>query len=372
MKQLGKYLFVVKNMATLLLLITILYSTEGFGQTFTNEVTASLVQGDANNEVKVIFTVGSSLTYDQPENNNIFVYFKFLESDLINSSNPHDIQVGSSQFNMNPQSDGPGGGFYFYTFEADGVDLSDSEWGANNQVEVGTFVLTNIPIDKVILTTIQYSSGSWQGTALINSDNENLLDWNGGTGFNITLSVTTPVELTTFKAKKVDDSQSLLTWATASELNNDRFEVERSVDGVNFEMIGEVAGQGTTTIAQDYDFVDARPAIGTNYYRLRQVDYDGTFAYTDIEHLQFGETQQSFSVFPNPVSDQLYLTTPFIGNESVEISVFNNLGQLVLQQSFVAGGRHALNTIDLANGLYLIQATIGKEQYEESIVVQRQ
>ena len=187
----------------------------------------------------------------------------------------------------------------------------------------------------------------------------------------ISCFATTPVELTTFQAEKVADSQSLLTWSTASELNNDRFEVERSVDGVNFEMIGEVAGNGTTTVAQDYDFVDARPAIGTNYYRLRQVDYDGAFEYTDVKHLQFGDIQQSFSAFPNPVSDQLYLTTPFVGDSSVEINVFNNLGQLVLQQSFGAGVRHTLNTVDLPNGLYLVQATIGKEHYEESIVVQR-
>ena len=188
------------------------------------------------------------------------------------------------------------------------------------------------------------------------------------TGF---CSVATPVELTTFDVEKHLNSQSMLTWATSSELNNDRFEVERSTDGLNFGMIGEVQGNGTTSIAQEYSFTDSKPAVGTNYYRLRQVDFDGAFEYTDIKSVHFGDVQQAFSVFPNPASDELQISTPFIGNQAVDILIFNNQGQLMKQQTFGANNRHTLNITDLANGLYLIQATSGNERHEQSVVVHR-
>ena len=162
-----------------------------------------------------------------------------------------------------------------------------------------------------------------------------------------------------------------MTWETASELNNDRFEVERSADGIDFGVIGEVKGFGTTTATQYYSFIDANPVAGTNYYRLRQVDFDGAFEYTDIKSVHFGEATQSFSVFPNPASDELQISTPFFSNQSVDIHIFNNQGQLMKQQTFGANNRHTLNISDLANGLYLIQLTSGNERHEQSVVVHR-
>lgn len=112
-----------------------------------------------------------------------------------------------------------------------------------------------------------------------------------------------PIELIYFNAtpnqKLVD-----LTWATASELNNDFFTVERSQDGNTWEVVATVNGQGTTTQRTDYSDVDSRPFSGLSYYRLKQTDYDGKFSYSQIK-----------SVFVNSDSVELLKVVNVLGQE---------------------------------------------------------
>jgi hypothetical protein len=107
----------------------------------------------------------------------------------------------------------------------------------------------------------------------------------GGAGargqIRITYTPQLPVELTYFKGKSIDEGIQL-DWQTASEVDNDHFIVERSQDGVYFESRGKVNGKGTVDFTHNYSFLHERPASGNNYYRLRQVDIDGTFDLSDI------------------------------------------------------------------------------------------
>jgi hypothetical protein len=89
-----------------------------------------------------------------------------------------------------------------------------------------------------------------------------------------------PVKLFYFTGKKVEN-YSQLDWATAIEIDNEKFVVERSGDGVHFEAIGSVKGAGNTTVRQDYQWLDKTPLSGWNYYRLKQVDFDGDIEYTN-------------------------------------------------------------------------------------------
>jgi hypothetical protein len=78
-----------------------------------------------------------------------------------------------------------------------------------------------------------------------------------------------------------------LDWATASELHNDYFTVERSMDGLNWENIIQIAGAGTSTNRNDYSEVDTRPIEGLSYYRLKQTDFDGQFTYSHAVSVQY-------------------------------------------------------------------------------------
>jgi hypothetical protein len=135
-----------------------------------------------------------------------------------------------------------------------------------------------------------------------------------------------PVEWLGFDGRVIGE-EVVLDWATASELNNNYFEVERAIDGENFERIGVLAGNGTTQEIQHYQFIDMNPKNGSNYYRLKQVDLDGQFAFSEIVNLNVAPSGFRYAVFPNPTSDFLNVSTT--DNKIVNIELLNLNGQVV-------------------------------------------
>lgn len=108
----------------------------------------------------------------------------------------------------------------------------------------------------------------------------------------------------------------IIAWATASESNNDYFTVERSKDGISFEAIVEVDGAGNSdNYFLNYKVTDFSPFEGTSYYRLKQTDFDGKFALSDVKAVNFNNPLQTplWSVFPNPTS----LNGVFIKNTNI-------------------------------------------------------
>lgn len=133
------------------------------------------------------------------------------------------------------------------------------------------------------------------------------------TGFSGTGTQTgLPVDLLAFRARPGKD-QVLLSWVTASELNNDRFEVEHSLDAETFVQVGTVRGVGTTQDVQTYQFAHPVDQSGTHYYRLRQVDTDGTFTYSPVVSVQVSVASQGLQarLYPNPnLSGRFFLRLP--------------------------------------------------------------
>lgn len=167
---------------------------------------------------------------------------------------------------------------------------------------------------------------------------------------NVTISSSAPlpVELTRFGA--VAKSQAVsLSWATASEKNNDHFEVQRSATGREYATIGAVKGHGSTTMAHDYSFVDSRPLAGTSYYRLRQVDADGTFSFSPVAAVQT-EAGTKVLLYPNPSANQLILPA---GIGAVRYRMFNALGQTLLSGKATDNDR--LDITSLPKGPFFLE-----------------
>ena len=157
-----------------------------------------------------------------------------------------------------------------------------------------------------------------------------------------------PVELTRFDATAKSQAVSL-SWATASEKNNDRFEVQRSATGSEYATIGAVKGQGSTTMAHDYSFVDSRPLAGTSYYRLRQVDADGTFSFSPVAAVQT-EARTKVLLYPNPSANLLILPA---GIGAVQYRMFNALGQTLLSGKATDNDR--LDITSLPKGPFFLE-----------------
>jgi hypothetical protein len=170
-----------------------------------------------------------------------------------------------------------------------------------------------------------------------------------------------PVQLIYFSATN-SDNNGQLTWATASEVDNAYFEVERSTDGVNFTEIGKVAGHGNSTVTIDYAYTDPDLSsydVSVLYYRLKQVDVDGNFTYTDIASVNIGTDHPVFhiiSTYPNPFSDHFSVSFYSPSGQSVTLAMYDVTGTLVNEETIsVSEGMNIYNlanTTRLADGFY--------------------
>ncbi|MBK7478217.1 MAG: T9SS type A sorting domain-containing protein [Haliscomenobacter sp.] len=180
-----------------------------------------------------------------------------------------------------------------------------------------------------------------------------------------------PITLTNFEAKPGPSSVSL-TWRTASELNNDYLIVERSANGTDFAALVRIKGLGTTDGPQDYQFTDHTPLAGINYYRLRQVDFDGTTEiHPTVSVLFNGETQLGLSAFPNPASIALQVRWGGDAALETECRLFNLQGQLVFQSRLAPGILSLeLPIQQMAPGAYLLQVIQGAKVESLRVVKQ--
>jgi uncharacterized repeat protein (TIGR01451 family) len=191
-------------------------------------------------------------------------------------------------------------------------------------------------------------------------------DINGGTN---TVPVTftlgaypLPVELKEFMAKAVNNLDAALAWSTASEKNNDHFDVERSFNGTDYVKIGEVKGQGSKSGATDYALTDAgvaRKASGTVYYRLKQVDTDGTATFSPVRTVRFTAAGQTpgIALFPNPATTATQLDLSQLPAGRYQVQVLDATGRVVLSAQQEAGISQALDLNTIASGTYTVRVS---------------
>ena len=171
---------------------------------------------------------------------------------------------------------------------------------------------------------------------------------------------TIPVELTSFTANVVGSSVEL-NWTTATELNNSGFEIERSEDNVSFEKIGFVPGFGTTTETKSYTYSDQSVNSGTYYYRLKQIDFDGSFDYSGVVEVDV-TLPSVFALeqnYPNPFNPSTSIQFSLPVDAQVTIGVYNLVGEKVAEVAsgnFAAGSHKVtFNASTLTSGIYFYQ-----------------
>lgn len=174
-----------------------------------------------------------------------------------------------------------------------------------------------------------------------------------------TISATLPVELISFNAVANDTSgTALITWITATEKNSKHFVIEKSTDASNWNEIGSVNASGNSNTIHSYSYVDNNLAIGIIYYRLKMVDLDNTFEYSDVVAINNTViSNKTVTLFPNPTNGNLNLQFYYNQNTNTKMIVKNVLGQQV--KVIPVNITNQLNSIsidckDLSNGTYFI------------------
>ncbi|MCW5922603.1 MAG: T9SS type A sorting domain-containing protein [Saprospiraceae bacterium] len=180
--------------------------------------------------------------------------------------------------------------------------------------------------------------------------------------FKVTAGSVLPVELIRFAGYREQNTTRLI-WQTATETSSDFFSVERSADGQRFAEIGRKRGAGTTYEPQSYTFTDETPLPGINYYRLRQVDFDGRFTHSKVVTVSY-EQPASIHLFPSPAADRLALQLDKPLSEDAVWAMFDQSGRLV--QRGVFASHQLLPDFDLTTlsaGFYTLQVIAGRDSF---------
>jgi uncharacterized delta-60 repeat protein len=171
-----------------------------------------------------------------------------------------------------------------------------------------------------------------------------------------------PLSLTSFTALKNSNSIEL-NWKTANEQNTAAFVIERSTDGRNFTSLSTVQSSGNSSSVRNYSFVDQKPLNGTNFYRLKMVDKDGSFTYSRIIAVNMNAITKGLQIFPNPARDILHVQTT--GLETITLQIVDAAGKVVKQEKIQLSGNtsFSVEVQSLPKGKYylVLQRKDGKD-----------
>lgn len=174
------------------------------------------------------------------------------------------------------------------------------------------------------------------------------------------LQIPLPIELLSFAGSCKGNSVDL-TWTTTTETNNDYFTISRSIDGINFNDIGTVAGAGNSSQTLHYSFSDKSPSNNTAYYRLKQTDIDGAFKYSMVVVTNCGNKFSDIIVYPNPTSDYLTIDFGNIKLSKLSIQLYYIGGKLIENKKITS----AIETIHLGNlpdATYFLKVTLNNTE----------
>ncbi|WP_185152849.1 T9SS type A sorting domain-containing protein [Fulvivirga aurantia] len=205
-------------------------------------------------------------------------------------------------------------------------------------------------------------SGTWTyNTSTVNTTS-NTITVNNLTGFGrfggTSNSNALPVEYLTIKAIALENINQIK-WATATEINSQAFIVERSTNGKDWLEIGEVAAAGNSSSKIDYDFTDYEPKQ-VSYYRLNQIDYDGTENLSDVLKVTRDFDESVVSVFPNPFRKTI-LVRNLPQGEEVDVQVSTIAGNNVYSQDIVVNNGLKIELPELKDGVYVLKLTFGDQ-----------
>lgn len=174
-----------------------------------------------------------------------------------------------------------------------------------------------------------------------------------------------PIKLISLYAKWNNNKEAEINWQTASEINNSHFEVEKLKDN-EWQLIGKVLGNGNTTVTNNYSWIDNSAQIGKlQYYRLKQVDYDGNYEYTKIVKLtEYANKANFINIFPLPMQNELQMQTNAIDESIILVTVYDINGK----ETLIVNNQNTLDVSSLANGVYTLKVVTNQQTYFEKIV----
>ncbi|UEG49641.1 T9SS type A sorting domain-containing protein [Ferruginibacter lapsinanis] len=209
---------------------------------------------------------------------------------------------------------------------------------------------------QAVITIPQYSqpgTATMYAVSLYDSTNNNaipfyadLVNQNLNTTFQI-VSGTVPVNWESLVTATIHDHRSIISWSVSSQINNAKFIIEHSIDGIHFKVAGELIGSESTQAEMKYEYVDPAPNQGNNYYRIKQIDNNGEYRYSNVAYVRY-EIQQ-LQLWPNPVPDIVNITVPY----SMEVYIADLNGSII-KKHYLTKGANKFSLGYLSKGVYFL------------------
>ncbi len=252
--------------------------------------------------------------------------------------------------------------------DSDGIATANPTGGMQSPSGDGYYTyLWSDPNAQTTDTAIGLAAGTYTVT---------VTDW-AGSVVSATVTVPAnsglPIGLLSFDAQAAGVTAKL-TWATATEINNNYFTVMRSKDGSNWENIGTIKGAGNSDKTIYYSFIDDNAANkvngnGTLYYRIKQTDFDGKSETFGVKPVKFQSTVSALTIYPNPVTDNLNIQLGKNDNIT-RVEIINCMGQTVYNANQLAPGGN-INTSQLTEGVYLLRITTENNIQQQKFIKTR-
>lgn len=325
----------------------------------------------SGNTATVSFSTQSNFI-NSGESSNIKVFFQMPASQTssstsisINSSFPFalttNVVVGSIRYM-----------FLTATFSS-GFQLNT--WSPNQTYEIGQFTFNNfVGTLDVTMYSANQSGSSWNGTSMtkINSGNpDNLVSW------PVNQSVALPINIKTFSVVKDGERNAQLDWTTSSEINSDFFGIERSSDGLSWDEIAKVDAAGNSTTERQYAYLDSNLPLNRDqnqvfYYRLRLVDIDGQYKYSDVRGVNFRSvvTDLNVTLYPNPATQwvNIELAGLDMDNGDVQLNIFDMSGRQMIHKPILGNGIEPVDVAQLPAGVYQVSIAQGSTQFQKQFI----
>jgi len=346
------------------------YETIKNGNAFVSELQVS------NGKLKI-------LTQDEYFNTNQKTILTTFTQD-VTSDNTDSMVLGSTDMVIEFET-GPGGRITIYKYDTNppnaGFQVLPHYWEVISNMTPNSFIaevsfhyneseLTTADLTENELIIAYYNNGWRPLITTIDPDNNKVSTTvTDFAMFAIGNEGSVPVELNKFSAKE-KDGKVVLNWFTYTETNCYGFEVERSKDDMNFNSFGWVKGKGTTNIPQSYNFTDAEVSVGTYFYRLKQIDIDGTFQYSQvIEVIVKAPSMMKLEQnYPNPFNKETVIKYDLPKSGRVIIQIYNLMTQRVktLIDEYKPAGKHTIywdgcdeQGCMVTSGIYVYQLKVG-------------
>ncbi|HMS68310.1 MAG TPA: T9SS type A sorting domain-containing protein [Saprospiraceae bacterium] len=270
------------------------------------------------------------------------------------------------------------GGRNYYFFNSNSAGVLPAGWTSGAALNLVTFTITTQNPGPISVDLPTNAAAETLFTN-VNGDNTTTLGYyfsdiiiNG----NPTVTSILPIRLQSFTAKKFAANTSLLEWTTASEENSSHIEIERSMDAKSWSYVATEKARGSLNYSTDYSFVDAeavlqRDRFTTVYYRLKLVDNDESFVYSEVRSVTFDNNGiVSLEAYPNPSTEviNLRMAVGETNTNTAQMMMLDMTGKLVKKQTVSANGISVLEVDQLETGVYNIIVKHEDKTYQKRVI----